>query len=95
MKFRENTHIFTLKKILRERHGRVEDLRLCFNKFTESNEVFDEMLTLLECGLKGFPCGAATNAEEKELEEKNIPTVLLLYDFKPSNFSDPVVLYFR
>ena len=34
MKFRETTHIFTLKKLLQQRHGRVDDLRLCFNQFT-------------------------------------------------------------
>lgn len=39
MKFRENTYIFTIKKILQERHGRIDDLKLCFHAFTETNEI--------------------------------------------------------
>jgi hypothetical protein len=98
MKFRENTHIFTLKKLLQERHGRIDDLKLCFHAFVEQNEIHNEMLTLRECGLKGAPI------EPPEPEEgvapiaaadMVIPSVQLFYDFKPANFSDPVVLYFK
>eukprot|EP01031_Cornospumella_fuschlensis_P036287 gene36287-44021_t len=95
MKFFENTNVFTIKRLLREKHGRIDDLKLCFHSFTDSNEVLDEMLTLLECGLKGHPVGHAVTPEEKELEEKNIPVVQCFYDFKPANYSDPVLLYFR
>jgi hypothetical protein len=55
MKFNENTHIFTVKRILQERHGKMEDLKICFNSYSEVNEVQNEMLTLKECGLKGQP----------------------------------------
>lgn len=82
-------------QLLRERHGRMDDLKLCFHAFTEANEVHDEMLTLQECGLKGVPVGYAQTDEEKELEDKSVPVVQLFYDFKPTNYSDPVVLYFR
>eukprot|EP01032_Pedospumella_encystans_P010122 gene10122-11859_t len=99
MKFRENTHVFTLKKLLQERHGRIDDLKLCFHAFTEGNEIHNEMLTLKECGLKGAPIeppdleeGETAPAEPVEMV---IPTVQLFYDFKPANFSDPVVLYFK
>ena len=96
MKFRETTHIFTIKKLLREKHGRIDDLKICFHAFTEANEIHDEMMTLLECGLKGYPCGGAITAEEKDLEESSVPIVQLFYDFKPAaNQSDPVVLFFR
>ncbi len=95
MKFRENTHIFSIKKLLREKHGRVDDLKICFHAFTENNEVHDEMLTLLDCGLKGFPCGGAVTEEEKFQEEASVPTYQLFYDYKPSNQADPVVLFFR
>ncbi len=88
MKFKENTRIFSLKKILQHRHGRMDELKLCFNAFTEGNEIHDEMLTLLECGLRGHPTDPAQLDTDKE-----IPTVLLFYDFKSTNFSDPVILY--
>lgn len=88
MKFKENTRIFSIKKILQNRHGRMEELKLCFHSYAEANEVGDEMMTLLECGLKGHPTDPA------ELEtDKEIPTVLLFYDFKPTDFSDPIILY--
>lgn len=47
MKFKENTKIFTIKNTLRDRHGRMDDFRICFKAFTESNEVKNDMLTLL------------------------------------------------
>lgn len=47
MKVKENTHIFSIKNILRDRHGRMDDLKICFKAFTESSEVKDDMLTLL------------------------------------------------
>lgn len=95
MKFKEDTYIFTIKKILRERHGQIDELKLCFNSFTELNEIQDEMLTLRDCGLKSHPCGGAVTEEEKQLEESCIPTVQLFYDYKPVAKSDPVVLFFR
>lgn len=88
MKFKESTHIFSIKKILQNRHGRMDDLKLCFHAFQEANEIHDEMLTLLDYGLKGHP------TDPKELNtDPEIPTVLLFYDFKPTDFSDPVILY--
>lgn len=134
MKFREDTHIFTLKKILQQRHGRIDDLKLCFNAFTEMNEIHDEMLTLKMCGLKGAPLdaddedapagvpgapsseglpGSSSPAASSPApdgvrptspmmlgegsggERSGVPTYQLFYDFKPTNYSDPVVLYFH
>lgn len=166
MKFREQTHVFTLKKLLQERHGRIDDLTLCFHAYAEANEIKDEMMTLKQCGLKGAPLekpseeelatlaaaagggagdasdtatnptasGAAPHTENGEADSGGntatnggaddggdgshsptppqatpmspsgkgsavgtyrIPQYQLLYDFKPANFSDPVVLYFH
>ena len=47
LKVKENTHVFSIKSILRDRHGRMDDLKICFKAFTESNEVKNDMLTLL------------------------------------------------
>ncbi len=95
MKFKEDTYIFTIKRILRERHGKIEGLKLCFHAFTEANEIHDEMLTLRDCGLKGFPVGAAETEEDKTQEENAIPIVQLFYDFRPDTPGDPVILHFR
>ncbi len=98
MKFREDTHVFTIKKILQERHGRMDDLKLCFNSFADVNEISDEMLTLRECGLKGQTVNSLilNSKEPSALEEiRSIPTIPLFYDFKPNNFSDPVILFFK
>ena len=46
LKVKDSTNIFTIKKILRERHGQMEDLKICFTAFTEGNEVKNDMLTL-------------------------------------------------
>ena len=56
-KFRDETHIFTIKKLLAERHGRVGDMQICFNAFSGANEVKDDMLTL-PC----FPLESEDNA---------------------------------
>jgi len=95
MLFREDAYIFTLKRIIKEKHGRVSNLKLCFHSFTEPNEVVDEMLTLKECGLHGFPVGGALTPEEREQEDKAIPTIELYYDYTAADSADPVLLYFR
>eukprot|EP01038_Epipyxis_sp_PR26KG_P009054 gene9054-12212_t len=104
MKFKENTRIFTIKRVLQERHGRMDDLRLCFHAFSEANEIQNEMMTLLECGIKGQPI--ITDAEIAEMQGnipegetlpviERVPVVNLFYDFKPTKFSDPILLYFK
>lgn len=95
MVLKEDTYIFSIKRILREKHGKIDDLKLCFHAFTEANEVLDEMMTLRDCGLRGHLVGGAITPEEKELEDKSIPIVPLFYDFKPADQSDPIVLFFR
>lgn len=89
MRFREDTHLFTIKRILQERHGKLDSLKLCFHAFTDANELNDEMMTLREVGIKGI--SVDVNNPEEVL---NIPTVVLYYDFQSSNFSDPVILYY-
>ena len=90
MKFREDTHLFTIKKLLQERHGKLDSLKICFHSFTESNQQSNEMLTLKEVGIKGVPVDL--NLPE---EVQMIPTVQLFYDFKTNDISDPVILYYN
>jgi hypothetical protein len=105
MKFKEDTKIFSVKvislhpshtphspqKVLAKRHGRMTDLKICLNNFTESNEISDEMLTLLECGMRGEP--QEIDADGIPMDS-NLPLYQIFYDFKPCEFGDPVLLYF-
>jgi hypothetical protein len=79
------------QKVLAKRHGRMTDLKICLNNFTESNEISDEMLTLLECGMRGEP--QEIDAEGNPMDS-NLPLYQIFYDFKPCEFGDPVLLYF-
>lgn len=96
MRFREETHIFTIKKLLAERHGRVENMKICLDAFSEANEIKDEMLTLKECGLKGRPPQMIPGPDGDLIEEEgSVPTVQVFYDFKPLDYSDPIMLHFN
>ena len=95
-RFKDTTHIFTLKRLLREKHGRIEDLKICFHEYSEPNEVSNEMLNLRECGLTGQHLETKlTAAGELEIDEKALPTVQVFYDFKPANNDEAVLLYFK
>ena len=89
----ENTK---LKKLLAERHGRVENMKICLDAFSEANEIKDEMLTLKECGLKGRPPNMIPGPDGDLIEEEgSVPTVQVFYDFKPLDYSDPIMLHFN
>ncbi len=81
-----------LQKVLASRHGKMENLKICLNSFTESNEINDEMLTLVECGMRGQPLEAV--GENGVEDFSSIPMFQIFYDFRPCEFSDPVLLYF-
>jgi len=93
-KFTENTHVFTIKKILSERHGHLKELKLCIGSFIEANEVVDEMLTLRECGLGGKPQVKYLDEHNNvQIDESDVPVVQIYYDFKPADTGDPVLLF--
>ena len=74
----------------------MDDLKLCFNAFSEANEINDEMLTLLEYGLKGVQPEVKVDEEgHLVVSENNIPIVQVYYDFKPPNSDDPILLHFK
>lgn len=50
---RTSAHVFTLKQLLRERHGIMTQLVICHSSFTEANEMVNEMQTLAQYGIKG------------------------------------------
>ncbi|MBP7119391.1 hypothetical protein KBA63_04885, partial [Candidatus Woesebacteria bacterium] len=92
-KFKESTYIFSIKKLLQERHGKLEDLKICFHAFTEPNEVKNEMLTLKECGINGALREPIIQDGKVQYDESGIPVIQVFYDFKPTGFDDPVLLF--
>lgn len=95
-KFNEKTHIFTIKKILTERHGYLKELRLCIGSFVEANEINDDMSTLKECGLQGKPQSRYLDDNNAiQVDDSGVPRVQIYYDFKPADKGDPVLLYFK
>ena len=68
------------KTKIEERHGRVLDLKICKDHFGENYEMKRDMSTLKEFGIRGDP------------DEKETNTILLYYDFKPLDLTDPLLL---
>jgi len=77
-----DTHLFTVKKKLEERHGRIRDLVVCMSSYAEKNEMTDDVKTLDDYGIKGAPDGAEQEA-----------TQLIFYEFKPCDHDDPLLLH--
>ena len=55
MRVKTSTQVFSIKKQLADRHGRIKDLVLCKEAFEPSKELKDDMKTLEECGIMGTP----------------------------------------
>lgn len=95
MKFKDSTYIFTIKKMLKERHGIVDDLLICFNNYKQGNEILNEMLTLKECGLiGGQPERVVNDNGVVVINDDTLPIVQVFYQFTPKD-RDPVLLYFK
>ena len=75
-----DTHVFTLKKKIIERHGRIKDLVVCKESYEEQNELTDDMKTLEEYGILG---GTA---------DDNV-VARIFYEFKPCDHDDPLLLH--
>ncbi len=93
-KFTEKTYMFTVKKILAERHGHLKELRVCIGSFIEANECVNDIVTLKECGLSGKPQVKYLDANNQiQIDESDVPVVQIYYDFKPADAGDPVLLF--
>ena len=57
VKIRVKTHLFSVRKMLEEKHGRMRDLKICLHQFTEKNEMGDEMMTLEDYFVEAEPKG--------------------------------------
>ena len=78
----EKTRLFTIKRKIKERHGRVNNLKVYLGTVSPQTELTNDMATLEELGIEGSP-----KSEINEPEE-----VVLYYDFKPFEHNDPLLL---
>ena len=83
--FTSNTHIFTIQKLLQERHGRIKDLVLWKDEFRETKEMLNSMKTLKE------------EAFETGYDKDNAPMSTICYDYKivDSDSPEPTLLSWR
>ena len=82
-KVRVKTHIFSLRRLLEEKHGRMKDLKICLHQFTEKNEMNDSMKTLEDYFEEVEP-----KVDGKAKGEEDV-VVRIFYDFRPHDADDP------
>tara|TARA_B110000305_G_C19315086_1_gene575983 strand:+ start:231 stop:587 length:357 start_codon:yes stop_codon:yes gene_type:complete len=82
--YRVKTHLFSIRRILEEKHGRMMDLKICLNSFAENNEMADEMLTL-----EDYFDNATPKIEGKSKNEEKPTIVRIFYDFRPHDADEP------
>ncbi|GMH59607.1 hypothetical protein TrVE_jg12564 [Triparma verrucosa] len=87
---RTSTYLFSIRKMLEDRHGRIQDLKICLGNFLEEKEMTDEMLTLQEYFDKNEPLIEGVSKEQNEKEATKV-VVKLYYDFKPIE-AGPILL---
>ena len=75
----DETHLFTIKKRLEQKHGRMKQLVICKDSYAERNELRDDMKTLKEYGI----LGAQKPAEPAP--------ITLFYEFKPLDHDNPLL----
>eukprot|EP00937_MAST-01D_sp_MAST-1D-sp2_P003016 g3016.t1 len=81
-KCKTDARLFQIKNLLKERHGRIANLKICKEQFAERNEMDDDMATLKSYGLVGT--------------EKDSPTPMMYtlhYEFSPVEADDPLLLH--
>ena len=93
----ENTRLFSIKRKIKARHGRISNLRVYLGTMQPQTELKDEMATLEELGVEGLPLvnpvamdPTALGPTPTEVERKE---VVLYYDFTPHQHEDPLLLH--
>jgi len=78
IKVKTSTPLFSIANKLRQRHGKLRDLRLYKDTVNDDNILDGEFSSLHELGIQGSKTGDAN--------------CVIYYDFKPENVSDPLLL---
>ena len=91
-----NTKLYSIRRKIKERHGRISNLRVYHGSMQPQTEMKDEMLTLEQLGVEGLnKIGshqvAGVDGEVPQVETKRAE-VTFWYDFKPFAHSDPLLL---
>ena len=81
--------------MLQNRHGCLDDIKLCFRSFSEENVIANDMLTLVDCGCRGKPPKFANVSASGAVvfDDSEFPTYEIYYDMKPTELMDPLLLY--
>ena len=91
-----NTKLFSIKRKIKERHGRISNLRVYHGSMQPQTEMKDEMLTLEQLGIEGLPKNGSISAPgldgEAPIVETERAEVTFWYDFKPFIHDDPLLL---
>jgi hypothetical protein len=75
-----STRLFAVREKLKDRHGRITELKICKEQFSAKNELKEDMATLEQCHIRGAP--------------QDAPPIryTIYYDFKPVDSDDPLLL---
>ncbi len=73
----------------------MDDIKLCFKSYAEENEIFNDMLTLVDCGCYGKPPKFATVSSDGTVtyDDSELPVYEVFYEMKPRELMDPLLLY--
>jgi hypothetical protein len=96
------TKLYSLKRKITERHGRISNLRVYHGSVQPETELKDEMKTLEQLGMQGLPKQARTISTSPSGSPETSPRsteggsdkaeVIFWYDFKPFAHEDPLLL---
>ena len=92
------TRLFTIKRKIKQRHGKINDLKVYHGTIQPQSELKDDMKTLEELGIVGSPIEDKPGESFAGQESKGTPgtakrkEVTIWYDFKPDDHGDPLLL---
>ena len=89
------TKLYSLKRKIKERHGRISNLRVYHGSMQPQTEMKEEMWTIEQYGIEGEPKSISNTGsprEDEEDDDANTAEIIFWYDFKPFPHNDPLLL---
>ena len=90
------TKLYSLKRKIKERHGRISNLRVYHGSMQPQTEMKEEMWTIEQYGIEGEPKSISNTGtsprEDEEDDDPNTAEIIFWYDFKPFPHNDPLLL---